>query len=154
MLLSRVQLFGTPWIVACQAPLSTEFSRQEYWSGLPFPSLGDLPDPGIEPRSPALQADSFSSEPSGKHYVKTYFDHDWNGRDSILQVPRAISNWHNLGVIIESLGIRGNLCFHPFNKYLLSTYYTWGTMLCARDAAMEGAVRQKSLTWWSLHTIA
>ena len=49
----------TPWTVACQAPLSTEFSRQEYWSGLPFPSPGDLPDPGIKPGSPALQADSY-----------------------------------------------------------------------------------------------
>ena len=47
----------TPWTVACQDPLSMEFSRQEYWSGLPFPPPGDLPDPGIEPRSPALQAD-------------------------------------------------------------------------------------------------
>ena len=46
--LSRVQLFVTPWIVACQAPLSVEFSRQECWSGLPFPAPGDLPDPGIE----------------------------------------------------------------------------------------------------------
>ena len=46
----------TPWAVAGQAPLSMGFSRQEYWSGLPFPSPGDLPDPGIEPRSPALQA--------------------------------------------------------------------------------------------------
>jgi len=46
-----------PWTVACQAPLSMEFSRQEYWSGLPFPSSGDLPDPRIEPESPALQAD-------------------------------------------------------------------------------------------------
>ena len=90
--LCLVRLFATPWTVVQQVPLSMGFSRQEYWSGLPFPSLGDLPDPGIEPRSPALQADSFSSEPSGKHYVKTYFDHDWNGRDSILQVPRAISN--------------------------------------------------------------
>ena len=53
-LLSRVQLFATPWAVAYQAPLSMGFSRQEYWSGLPFPSPGDLPDPGIEPRSPAL----------------------------------------------------------------------------------------------------
>ena len=44
-----------PWTVACQAPLSMDFSRQEYWSGLPFPSLGDLPNPGSEPRSPALQ---------------------------------------------------------------------------------------------------
>ena len=55
--LSRVQLFVTPWTIAYQAPLSMGFSRQEYWSGLPFPSPGDLPDPGIEPRSPALQAD-------------------------------------------------------------------------------------------------
>ena len=52
--LSRVQLFATPWTVAYQAPLSMGFSRQEYWSGLPFPSPGDLPDPGIKPGSPAL----------------------------------------------------------------------------------------------------
>ena len=51
---------------ACQAPLSMRFSRQAYWSGLPFPSPGDLPDPGIEPRSPALQADSLPTEPPGK----------------------------------------------------------------------------------------
>ena len=57
---------ATPWTVACQAPLSMGFSRQEYWSGLPFPSPGDLPDPGIEPRSPALQADALPSEPPGK----------------------------------------------------------------------------------------
>ena len=50
--------FETPWTVAHQAPLSMEFFRQEYWSGLPFPSPGDLPDPGIETASPALQADS------------------------------------------------------------------------------------------------
>ena len=49
---------ATPWGVARQAPLPTEFSRQEYWSGLPFPTPGDRPDPGIEPGSPALQADS------------------------------------------------------------------------------------------------
>ena len=46
--LSRVKLFAVPWTVACQAPLSMEFSRQEYWNGLPFPFPGDLPDPGIE----------------------------------------------------------------------------------------------------------
>ena len=51
---------------ACQPPLSMEFSRQEYWSGLLFPSPGDLPDPGIEPGSPALQAESLPSEPLGK----------------------------------------------------------------------------------------
>ena len=58
---SHVRLFATPWTVACQAPLSMEFSRQEYWNGLPLPPAGNLPDPGIEPTSPAalaLQADS------------------------------------------------------------------------------------------------
>ena len=68
--LSRVRLFATPWTVACQAPLSMGFSRQEYWSGLPFPSPGDLPNPGIEPGSPALQADALSSEPPGKPLFK------------------------------------------------------------------------------------
>ena len=52
--------------LACQAPLSMEFSRKEYWSGLPFPSPGDLPDPGIKHRSPALQADALPSELLGK----------------------------------------------------------------------------------------
>ena len=62
---SRVQLFATPWTVALQASLSVGFSRQAYWSRLSFPSPGNLPDPGIEPRSPALQTDSLSSEPAG-----------------------------------------------------------------------------------------
>ena len=55
-----------PWTVAHQAPLSMGFSRQGYWSGLPFPPLGDVPDPGVEPRPPALQVDSLPSEPPGK----------------------------------------------------------------------------------------
>ena len=63
---SPIQLFVTPWTVACLAPLSMKFSRQEYWSGLPFPSAGDLPNPDIEPGSPALQADSLPTEPLGK----------------------------------------------------------------------------------------
>ena len=63
---SHVQLFATLWSVACQAPLSMEFFRQEYWNGLPFPSPGDLPDPGIKLGSPTLQADSLTCEPSGK----------------------------------------------------------------------------------------
>ena len=64
--LSHVRLLATPLTIAHQAPLSMRFSRQEYWSGLPFPSPGDLPNPGIKPRSPALQADSLPSEPPGK----------------------------------------------------------------------------------------
>ena len=65
-LLSLVRLFVTPWTVAYQAPLSMGFSRQECWSGLPFLSPRDLPDPGIKPGSPALQADALPSEPPGK----------------------------------------------------------------------------------------
>ena len=57
---------ATPWTVACQVPLSMGFSRQEYWSGLPFPSPGDLPNPEIEPMSPALRADSLPADLGGK----------------------------------------------------------------------------------------
>ena len=64
--LSHVGLFVIPWTVAYLTLPSLGFSRQEYWSGLPFPSPGDLPDPGIEPRSPAFQADALTSEPPGK----------------------------------------------------------------------------------------
>ena len=63
---SRVQFFASLWTVAHQTPLSMGFSRQEYWSGPLFPPPGDLPDPGIKPGSPALQADSLSSEPPAK----------------------------------------------------------------------------------------
>ena len=65
-LLSCVQIFVTPWTVACQVTLSMEFSRQEFWNGLPFPSPRDLPDPGNKPGSPALWANSLLSEPPGK----------------------------------------------------------------------------------------
>ena len=76
--LSCVQLFATPWTVSFQAPPSMGFSRQEYWSGLPFTSPENLPDPGIEPGSPTLQADSLLSEPPGKPdtsrlYIVTLF---------------------------------------------------------------------------------
>ena len=66
---SPVQLFAVLWTIACLAPLSMEFSRQEYWRGLPFPSPGDLLDPWIEPRSPALQADSLPTEPLGTLWI-------------------------------------------------------------------------------------
>ena len=64
-LISHAQLFAIPWTVACQAPLSMEFSRQEYWNGLLFPTSGGLPNPAIEPGSPTLQAVSLPSEPPG-----------------------------------------------------------------------------------------
>ena len=70
--LSRVRLFATPWTAAHQASPFMGFSRQEYWSRVLFPSPGDLSDPGIEPRSPALRADALTSEPPRKpkfHYI-------------------------------------------------------------------------------------
>ena len=71
--LSRVRLFASLWAVARQAPPSIRFSRQEYCSGLPLPSPGDLPDPGIEPGSPALQADSLPTELQGNEMeLQTY----------------------------------------------------------------------------------
>ena len=88
-LLSCVRLSVTPGTVACQAPLSMRFSKQEYWRGLPFPSPGDLPNPGIKPRSPALQVDSFAAEPPGKP------KNTGVGSLSLLQriFPTQESNW-------------------------------------------------------------
>ena len=70
--LSPVRLYATPWTAAYQAPPSMRFSRQEYWSGLPFPSPGNLPNPGNEPRSPALQADTLPSELPGNQVTRTW----------------------------------------------------------------------------------
>ena len=70
--LRHVQLLSTPGTVACQAPLTMGFSRQEYWTGLPCPPPGDLPDPGIKSRSPALQAESLLSELPGKSKISIY----------------------------------------------------------------------------------
>ena len=85
--LSHVRLFATqtPWTVAHQAPLSMGFSRQEYWSGLPFPSPRDHPDLGIEFKSPTLQADALTSEPPGKPPV-IYLGPNYGGGNEVLQM--------------------------------------------------------------------
>ena len=78
---SHVWLLVTPWTVAHQAPVSMGFSRQEYWTGLPFPSPGDLPNPGIKPGSPALRTDFLLSEPPRKPQVpikSEYIRDAWN----------------------------------------------------------------------------
>ena len=92
--LSPVRLFVTPWTVAYQAPLPMGFSRQEYWSGVPFPSPGDLPNPGIEPRSPALQADTLLSEPPGKSSIL-------RGESKYSSVPPGRAGSH-LGSVITN----------------------------------------------------
>ena len=80
----------TPWTVACQAPLSTGFSRQEYWSGLPCPPPGDLPDSRIDPGPPALQADSLPTELSGKPLLKEQ-EHSFRGA-LIIVISSVVKN--------------------------------------------------------------
>ena len=75
--LSHFRLFVTPWMVARQAPLSMEFSRQEYWSGLPYLSLANPPNPGIKSRSPTLRADSLPPEPPGKPSKSGWYALHW-----------------------------------------------------------------------------
>ena len=80
-----VRLFATPWTVAYQSPQSMEFSRQEYWSGLPFPSPGDLPNLGIKPGSPALQADALLSEPPGSPFKGGWTEKQEGGKMEGIQ---------------------------------------------------------------------
>ena len=98
------KLFATPWTVARQAPLSIGFSRQEYWSGLPFPYPGDLPKPEIKPRSLALEADSLPSEtpgnkegnilnPGGEHFKK--IDISYHSYIEIHQERNKDSHWNH-----------------------------------------------------------
>ena len=95
---SRVWLFATQWTVACQASLSMGFSRQGYWSRLPFPSPGDLPKPGIQPESLTLQADSLSSEPWGNTTYKIDIYLHW-----LLISPCLTISSKEAGVYIFSL---------------------------------------------------
>ena len=102
--LSRAQLFATPWTAACQALLSMELSGQGSWSGLPFPSPGNLPDPGTEPRSPALQEDSLLTELLGKPADK-------RGSDSVSR--GGTGNFHR-----GSNWWLGGSCQHSDHRYI------------------------------------
>ena len=95
--LSHVRLFATPWIVAYQAPSSMEFFRQEYWSGLPFPSPADLPDPGTEFGSPALQADALPSEPQGSPYPQRWGNRSYQIQGNYLFTHRTSPPSNRLG---------------------------------------------------------
>ena len=102
--LSRVRLFATPWTVAYQAPPSMGFSRQECWSGLPFPSPGDLPDPGIKPGSPVLQADALPSEPPGKVPKKGN--------------AKECSNYHTIGLISHTSKVMLKILHTRLQQYV------------------------------------
>ena len=100
--LGHIWLFATPWTVARQASLSMGFSRQEYWSGLPFPSPGDLPNPGIEARSPALQADSLPPEPQGRSLNNQV--HFWKSR--LVSTRTSPSTCHFASLMIRTISHR------------------------------------------------
>ena len=121
--LSCVQLFVTPWTVAHQAPPSMGFSRQEYWSGLPFPSPGDLPDPRMEPKSSALQTDALQtdalpSEPPGKFYhilekVCSLFS---NSSQPRVQMDRRL--WMILAESLNSEDQNARVQSHPTHHHV------------------------------------
>ena len=117
--LSRVRFFATPWTVAYQASPSMGFSRQEYWSGLPFPSPGDFPDPGIKPGSLALEADALTSEPPGKpKYSKSHtvlIIESWDGQ----WIPRHRTKVTN--------NVKKNKLLHQ--NSVREGYYKWTSVL-------------------------
>ena len=125
--LSHARHFAIPWTVFYQASLSMGFSRQEYWSGLPFPSPGDLPHPGIEPRSPALQADTLPSEPPVqliKHFA-IYLKLRQHYKSTILQyifLSACFYSEHPTGhFLLTKLCMQGNRhSLHFPNTFLTS----------------------------------
>ena len=125
---SHVWLFTTQWTSAGQASLSMGFSRQEHWSGLPFPSPGDLPHPGIEPGPPALQADSVPSEPPGKQAFQAFSRHqnhlEWLKHRLAGPSPR----------ISDSVGLQWDLESTAFQRFQDDT----------------GALRPRFTIWESL----
>ena len=138
--LSCVRLSVTPWTVACQAPLSMEFSRQEYWSGLPFPFLGDFPNPGIEPSSPGspvLAGRFFTTEEAPRTYTLLPEDNKFNNSSSVrgLVLPMfphsnfslILSHYFgNSSILIIQFGKEWELCqdlFFPFFTYFQYEIY-------------------------------
>ena len=119
VLLTQVcPLFATLWTVAHQAPLSMEFSRQEYWSGLPFPSPEYLPKPVTEPRSPALQADSLPSEPPNKKYILF---------PNILAIPQTIPCQKHSLILLKCSCLKNSIVFALAS--LTGTSIFWGQRL-------------------------
>ena len=136
--LSCVWLCGTPWTVAHQASLSMGFSRQEYWSGLSFPSPGDLPNPGIKPRSPALHVDPLQSEPSGKprNYTTRVADNlciirQWAWWVTVLWglllfiLGCSLGLSYQGGVVFNAATGTGSPKYRPLSSALFDIYWTF-----------------------------
>ena len=116
--LSNVWLFATLWTVAYQAPPSMGFSRQDYWSGLPFPSPGDLLNPGIKPGSPALEADALTTEPPGKPDTSKQRNNKYNSENVLLWWKNTIQVFQQTGTNTNHKCVR---VFRAINAYCCLT---------------------------------
>ena len=149
--LSCVWLFVTPWTVAHEFPLSMGFSRQEYWSGLPCPPPGNLPDPGIEPKSPALRTDSLPSEPPGKpsfflkvmiiSFPSFFYDLGYKNRCAWSNFSSQVCS-HTLGRTREGKWVRGwppeFSRFYSRHEGVISPFHSLGTHRKERMKVQEG----------------
>ena len=131
--LSCVWLFVTPWTVAHQAPLSKRFPRQEYWSGLPFPSSGELPDPGTELTSPALASEFFTTQPPEKPWHANYPFYNNNTWLSQIGDTENIPSWQNevpfLHLLDDTLKKNDKDVFIYKYYYLLKILHSWVSLL-------------------------
>ena len=137
---SRVWLFATPWTTAYQAPVSMGFSRQEYWSGLPCPSPGDLPDPGIEPKSPVLASRFFATNTTWEAQV-IHLGTQWIDRTPEFSLEAICPRYHHIPipaprtVFIGLLGCsRGRSCKHPVSLATLIGNLADGIFLHCSDS--------------------
>ena len=143
--LSRVRLFATPWTVAHQAPPSMGFSKQEYWSGLPFPSPGDLPDPRIKPRSPTFQADTLTSEPPGK---PNYLDANCRlGWCCLPLYPYPIYNHHFRNILTTRPRHSRFDCLH-YSLSHGSANYQIPCLCCINLCWVERILDPLAFPWW------
>ena len=133
-MLNHVQLFAAVWMRARQAPLSMGFSRQEYWSGLPFPSPGDLPNPGIEPASPSLQED-FTCWPireakllCAKRKFSKISEEQKEKKKKKKTHWKLIFSWDGMGTIlwISCFAVKGNCFGHIFTIGMIRSHDYWG----------------------------
>ena len=130
-----------PWTVAHQASPSMGFCRQEYWSGLPFPSRGDLPNPGIEPRYPTLEADTLTSEPPGKPFIIG----NWNANVGSQEAP-GVTDKFGLGVqneagqrLIEFCQENAVVTANTISKNRRESSYSVYQLLCTLRSHVSGA---------------
>ena len=143
-----------PWTVAYQAPPSMGLSRQECWSGLPFPSPGDLPDPGIEPRSPALQADALPSKPPGKPIETKVYLKNWDYLVEQRLDYSTTSRPRKSGrKTLESRFMWSNKKTSQVAQWLrtcLLMQKTWVLSLVWEDSTCLGAAKPMHCNYWSL----